>query len=113
MRRKPVEMDGCAMAISPLTMAQVEEHLRDREAVIKDIDPENIPQETMDKLNMLWRKFVCYGLNNAQNGSGGEPPWTPERVLHEIDLLMFAKLRADLLEFSGLKQGEVKAAQTS
>jgi hypothetical protein len=97
MRRKLLEKDGLKMWVSPLTIEQVEDHLKELNVILED--------ETADrslKLRGLWQRFVLRGLNNAQNGDG-EQPWTEDRITKELDLLLFAELRAQIITLSGLQ----------
>jgi len=96
-RRKTVEMDGATFVISALTFTQLRKYSEAGEgetALVKASD------------------LVCMGLNNARNGEG-DPEWTPQRVLDELDQPLFIRLKDEIAAFSGLRftqQGEAPAA---
>jgi|SRR5271157_6076861 len=117
MRKRSVEMDGEKLTISPLTLKEVEEHLRERDEIVGGLEEgQPIPKDVLEKLNILWRKFISFGLNNAQRDEsfvvvGTE--WNEQLVFERIDLKMLDKLRTELLVFSGLRKeepGETTAA---
>ncbi|SRR6266404_8376127 len=117
-RTKTIEIDGATFIIGALSLGQVEEFLtKQREALGRDEkgQPREGVMPSEQKLKVIWREFICTGLNNGTNPQNGDA-WTPEKLVAEIDLISFDRLRAELLDFSGLKDsgekspGEVPAA---
>jgi hypothetical protein len=107
-RTKVVELDGAKFTIAPLTLRQVEEFLEKQRAAL-GMDPtskvftiEHAAKADQGKLTDLWREFICMGLNNAMLSETGER-WKPDRLIDQIDLVTFQRLRNELMEFSGLK----------
>ena len=115
MRKREVKMDDQAYTISPLSLSQVKEFLVSQKDALGQGKANGEPDA--QKLEILWRKFLCAGLNNAGRGDSDFVEWTEQRILDELDLKFFSYLRDQLLEFSGLENekesaspGEAKAA---
>lgn len=96
MRTKEVVIDDAQYRIGALTIAQVEEFLAEQQAALQNT-------ATAEAMAHSWRKFVAQGLTNALNGNSSIAPWTEERVLTDLDLPSFEKLRTEILTFSGLR----------
>jgi hypothetical protein len=110
MRKKEISLDGQTYTISPLSLSQVKDFLEDqRMALGKDKKGNKIDDADPQKLENVWRRFICTGLNNAGKGAEGFVPWTSERVLEELDIKFFDLLRDEILELSSLRS-DVKAA---
>jgi len=116
MRKKEITLDDQTYIISPLSLFQVKEFLEQQRAALgMDKKGEKISDADPQKLEIVWRSFLCAGLNNAGIGVSGFVPWTGERILDELDIIFFERLRDELLEFTGLSPkkvspGEAKAA---
>jgi len=96
-RRKTIEMDGAVFTIAPLTFSQLRRY-----------SEQGADGTALFKASEL----VCMGLNNARNGDG-DPEWTPQRVLEELDQPLFIRLKDEIAAFSGLRftqSGEALAA---
>jgi hypothetical protein len=124
MRKRTVELDGAAFVVSPLTIAQTEDHLQTLDALTSGLDgiPADVPLDKLEKIKAASRKFVAVGLNNAHvvEWRGDAPvyeegfvPWTAERVRAEVDLVMLGALRDAIMELSGMKVREGEAAAVS
>ena len=118
-RLKKIELDGAEFTIAPLTTVQVEEFSQS--------------DDTLNGLMFMASTYsvICMGLNNVPqpytltiSGASGVaqavgPPWTPERVRNELDIVTVKWLYTEILKFSGLntepvevKPGEPQGAST-
>lgn len=104
MRKKEVKIDDVAYTISPLSLSQVTKFLQSHRAALGiDKKGEKIGESNPEALEIVWREFICMGLNNAGKDVEGFVLWTPQRIDDELDTKIFETMRADLLEFSSLK----------
>ena len=103
-RKKTVEMDGVSVPVSPLLSREVDEFLSNQLEVLKNT--EKPAAERFEAMKTLWLGFIVAGLNQA----GAEPKFTIERLHAEFDKVFLEKLRAEIMQMSGIGVvGEVKA----
>src|ERR1700735_5085962 len=101
-RIKKIEIDNVSYEIGALSTGQVTAFLKQqRQALGFDESEKKVAEQSPSALEELWRDFVITGLNNALKTKKevDEKLWNGARAIDEIDLVAFARLRAELLDF--------------
>jgi hypothetical protein len=107
-RKQTVTMDGVELVVSPLTCVQADEFLSTQTEIFSSQNgDEKSAVEKSKKLESLWYKFICDGMNNANPDS----KMTTERLRSEFDKVFLDALKTKIMEMSGLgMKGEAPTA---
>lgn len=101
-------MDGFEVDYASMSVLEAEQFVKEGNELIAKMnaDPEKFDQTSwLDRRN----RAVVASLNKAK----GETEWTIEKLKSETDLVIMKALFDAILEWSGLKPGEVPAASVS